>query len=82
MQEQMTTGTEQDPEITQLDTIIAKVDQMIASKSLDPQNLEDLKMDLEDFKSLMNGEVENNNQTETPSEGMSGMISKMQNGGE
>ena len=80
MEQQTTSTTDAQPdsgettESQSIDAILVKVAEMMKSGHVD---LEEIKMDLEDLKSAMNGE--NQDQTE-PQGGMSRMIDNMQGG--
>ena len=79
MDQMMTTDKQnyQDmPELQDLDAIIEKVSEMMKNGQVD---LEEIKMDLEDFKLKITGE-ETSEPSSPSSSGMAGMIDKMQGG--
>lgn len=90
MQEQMPTPTtptdgapEQEP--MGIDSAISTVESFMADpKSVTPETLGQLKMDLEDLKTILEPESAGPQGPQAPpdnSGGMAGMISKMRNGG-
>ena len=72
--------TEEMPELQELDSIIAKVSDMMRSGQVD---LEELKMDLENFKNMMmnpGDESDNTSANVSGGQGVAGMIDEMQGG--